>query len=119
MSRCPRHPHPPRPASASGCPRGPTTVGPVCKVTVRFRGHFAYVDGQLPDGEVLPLCRLRYGGYASSWGFAIYRASHDDYQDSVLPSGSAAGSPEEALDCACGLYLNDPAAWQANPSQTN
>jgi len=22
-----------------------------------------------------------------------------------------AGTPEEALDCACGLYLNDPSAW--------
>jgi hypothetical protein len=26
-------------------------------------------------GEELPLCRLRYSGYADSWGFAIYRAS--------------------------------------------
>jgi hypothetical protein len=22
-----------------------------------------------------------------------------------------AGSAEDALDCACGLYLNDPSAW--------
>jgi hypothetical protein len=22
-----------------------------------------------------------------------------------------AGSAEDALDCACGLYLNDPTAW--------
>ena len=80
-------------------------------VDVRFRGKFAYVTGQLPDGEELPLCRLRYGGYASIWGFAIYRASHDDYQDSFLPSGQPAGTPEEALDCACGLYLGDPSAW--------
>ena len=77
-------------------------------VQVRFRAHFAYVDGHLPNGEVLPLCRLRYGGSASRWGFAIYRASHDDYQDNILPNGQFAGSPEEALDCACGLYLNDP-----------
>ena len=55
-------------------------------VTVRFRGKFAYVTGQLPDGQELPLCRLRYAGYASLWGFAIYRASHEDYQDSILPS---------------------------------
>ena len=81
-------------------------------VDVRFRGRFAYVDGRLPDGEVLPLCRLRYGGSASRWGFAIYRASHDDYEDTFLPSGDTAGSPEEALDCACGLYLNDPSAWR-------
>jgi len=45
------------------------------------------------------------------WGFAVYRASHHDYQDSWLPDGTPAGSPEQALDCACGLYLNDPAAW--------
>lgn len=66
------------------------------QVQVRFRGQFAYISAQLPAGEVLPLCRLRYGGSASRWGFAIYRASHDDYQDSILPSGSTAGSPEEA-----------------------
>ncbi len=48
---------------------------------------------------------------ANSWDFAIYRASHDDYQDSILPSGTFAGTAEEALDCACGLYLNDPTAW--------
>ncbi|GAA1417323.1 hypothetical protein ACFQZ4_42340 [Catellatospora coxensis] len=35
----------------------------------------------------------------------------DAYQDSIPGSGLPAGSPEEALDCACGLYLNDPTAW--------
>ena len=80
-------------------------------VTVRHRAEYAYITGHLADGEQLPLCRLRYGGSASSWGFAIYRASHDDYEPSVLPTGMSAGSPEEALDCACGLYLNDPTAW--------
>lgn len=81
-------------------------------VKVRFRSGFAYVDGQIGE-EVLPLLRLRYAGSASRWGFAIYRASHDDYEDSFLPTGVMGGSPEEALDCACGLYLNDPAAWIA------
>jgi hypothetical protein len=81
-------------------------------VQVRFRGRFTYVAGHLPDGQVLPLCRLRYAGSASRWGFAIYLASRDGYEDSVLPSGLGAGTPEEALDCACGLYLNDPSAWQ-------
>ncbi len=37
-------------------------------VHTRFRGRFAYVDGELQDGEVLPLCRLRYAGSASLWG---------------------------------------------------
>jgi hypothetical protein len=81
-------------------------------VQVRFRGRFAYVDGALEGGELLPLCRLRYTGSASLWGFAIYLASRDGYQDSVLPSGLPVGEPQEALDCACGLYLADPSAWQ-------
>ena len=89
-------------------------------IDVRFRANFAYIAGHLADsGDVLPLCRLRYGGSASRWGFAIYRASHDDYQDNILPSGQLAGSPEEALDCACGLYLNDPTAWRPAPPPTN
>jgi len=80
-------------------------------LSIRHRAGFAYLTGHLPNGEELPLCRLRYGGYANSWGFAIYRASHDDYEDSILPNGAFAGTAEEALDCACGLYLNDPSAW--------
>jgi hypothetical protein len=81
-------------------------------VKVRFRAGFAYVDGEIKDGPTIPLCRLRYGGSANRWGFAIYRASRDGYEDSVLPSGAFAGSPEEALDCACGLYLSQPEVWR-------
>src|SRR5258708_29896659 len=29
--------------------------------------------------------------------------SHDDCQDNILPSAHTAGSPEEAIDCACDL----------------
>ena len=78
---------------------------------VRFRSNFAYITGHLPDGDTIPLMRLRYGGSAARWGFAIYLASKDGYQDSVLPTGYTAGSPEDALDSACGLYLSDPTAW--------
>ena len=77
-------------------------------MTVRFRGAFAYVQGQLPDGDTLPLMRLRYGGSAARWGFAIYLASQDGYEHAVLPTGAFAGLPEDALDCAAGLYLGDP-----------
>jgi hypothetical protein len=87
-------------------------------VDVRFRSNFAYIDGRLADGTLQKLCRLRYGGMAHTWGFAIYRASHDDYADSFLPTGMTAGSPEEALDCACSLYLNDPTTW-LDDSPTN
>jgi hypothetical protein len=81
-------------------------------VQVRHRAGFAYLDALWPDGSTQPLCRLRYAGSASQWGFAIYRASHDDYQNNILPTGLSVGTPEEALDCACGLYLGDPTAWQ-------
>jgi len=83
----------------------------ISRVTPRFKGGFGYVDAVLADGQSLQLCRLRYAGYANMWGFAIYRASHDDYQDSYLPTGSPSGTVEDALDTACGLYLNDPTAW--------
>jgi len=75
-------------------------------VGVRFRAGFAYVDGQLGDGTTVKLCRLRYGGSAHLWGFAVYRASHDDYEDSYLPTGTQLGTVEDALDCAAGLYIN-------------
>jgi hypothetical protein len=88
-------------------------------VDVRHRGGFAYVTGELADGTALPLCRLRYGGYANQWGFAIYLASKDGYQDSILPSGYPVGTAEEALDCACGLYLGDPTAWHTDQPPTN
>ena len=77
---------------------------------VHYRAGFAYVTGSTADDQALPLCRLRYAGSAHTWGFAIYRASHDDYQDAVLPDGRSAGTAQDALDCACGLYLNDPTA---------
>jgi hypothetical protein len=86
-------------------------------VDVRFRSNFGYVDGTIVDGPTVQLCRLRYGGSASVWGFAIYRASHDDYEDAFLPTGSMGGSPEEALDCACGLYLSDPRVWRIDLSR--
>jgi prepilin-type processing-associated H-X9-DG protein len=83
----------------------------LANVTVRFRANFAYIDGHEHDGTIMKLCRLRYGGSAHLWGFAIYRASHDDYEDSYLPTGTTVGTAEEALDCACALYLNNPLLW--------
>jgi hypothetical protein len=78
---------------------------------IRFRGAFAYIEGHATDGTTIKLCRLCCSGSASTWGFALYRASYADYEDSLLPSGMPAGSSEEALDCACGVYLVDPTAW--------
>jgi len=83
----------------------------LARVEVRHRGAFSYLDGVLPDGTVLKLCRLRYLGSAHNWRFAIYRASHEDYEESIFPTGLPIGTCEDALDTACGLYLGDPTAW--------
>lgn len=79
-------------------------------LTIRYRASFAYINGATGD-DSLPLFRLRYLRSTDQWGFAIYLASRDGYEDSILPTGSFTGTPEQALDCACGLYLNDPTAW--------
>ncbi|MDT7573245.1 MAG: hypothetical protein QOE05_3419 [Actinomycetota bacterium] len=89
---------------------------------MRHHGVFTYVEASTNTGEhaaVLPLCRLRYVGSAHDWQVAIYRASHDDYAESIYPNGLPFGTCEDALDLACGLYLNDPTAWQDLRPPTN
>jgi hypothetical protein len=89
----------------------------IASLHIRHRGDFSYVDATLTDDTTLKLCRLRYAGSAAhDWQFAIYRASHDDYDESVFFTGLPVGSCQDALDTACGLYLNDPAAWIRTPT---
>jgi hypothetical protein len=78
------------------------------RVKVTYRGTFGYVTGVLRNGENIPLCRLRYGGSAHSFGFAIYSAAHDHYQDTALRTGLHTGTPQEALDTACIIHLATP-----------
>jgi hypothetical protein len=88
----------------------------IASLQIRHRGVFSYVDATLTDATPLKLCRLRYVGSASHWQFAIYRASHDDYDESVFFTGLPVGTCQDALDTACGLYLNDPTAWIQPPT---
>jgi len=90
-------------------------------IDVRFRGTFAYVDAfrasnwHSPDTpadvraqiDATPthLCRLGYTGSADRWSFAFYKYSDEAYEQSILPSGAFAGTPEEAFDCAAQVYL--------------
>ncbi|HEY5987310.1 MAG TPA: hypothetical protein VIV12_13190 [Streptosporangiaceae bacterium] len=78
-------------------------------ITERHHGTFSYLDGVLADGTAPPCAcaDLPYIGSAHNWRFAIYRASHEDYDDSLVPTGTY----EDALDVTCGLYLGDPTAW--------
>jgi hypothetical protein len=70
-------------------------------VHVRYHGQFAYVAGELADGEQLPLMRLRYGGSAHRWGTAIYTASTNSYESQIWFTGTT----EEAFDLVCGLKI--------------
>ena len=79
----------------------------LAKVRARYHGSFAYITGVLRDGEQIPLFRLRYGGSAHSFGFAIYSAASDRYQDALLRTGLPTGTPQEALDTACTVHLAD------------
>ena len=74
---------------------------PSIELAVRHRAGCAYADAHLPNGEVLPLLRLRYGGSATYWGVALYRPSTGRYEDQPWFTGT----PVEALDFAGGVLL--------------
>jgi hypothetical protein len=70
-------------------------------VHVRYRAQFAYVDGELADGERLPLMRLRYGGSPHRWGSAVYVAGTGSYESEVWFDGTI----EETFDLVCDLHV--------------
>jgi len=85
------------------------------EVTISWRGGYGYVSAYLTEDDAIPVCRLRYQGSDTDWGFAIYLASTEDYENTLLPDGSPTATPAQALDCALGLYLADPTAWIKPP----
>jgi hypothetical protein len=106
--------------AARAAERWPQLAG----VSVRWHGQFAYVSGQLPDGTELPLFRLRYADSASTWGLGqhlgichLAPATTTTRNQPCPAAGRPA--PQEALDFACSLYLNDPTAWLDPPPPTN
>ena len=84
--------------------------------TVRARGSFVYIDARfvgLPifeeddDGELEPLCRLRYLGREDEWEFAFFSCSRGNrgaYELSYLNNGQPFGTPEECFDCAAFVW---------------
>ena len=82
----------------------------ITEIKVRWRAGYAYIDAVI-DGDDegdLQLCRLKDTGHPEMWGFALFTYSNERYEDNILPTGLPFGSPEDALDCAFGLYLGDP-----------
>ncbi len=76
--------------SARARERWPQLAG----VDVRFRGAFAYVTANMPDGDSMPLMRLRYGGSGARWGFAVYLASKDGSRIRSCPPATWPAHPK-------------------------
>ena len=76
-------------------------ITPDLDVDVRHRAGFAYVDARLANSEVVALLRLGYGGSASYWGVALYRAGTGTYEDQICFTGT----PVEARDFAPGILF--------------
>jgi hypothetical protein len=47
---------------------------------------------------------LRPVDHAHSFGFAIYSAARERYEDAILRTGLPTGTPQEALDIACTIH---------------
>ncbi|MGW1616498.1 hypothetical protein ACWCQZ_45080 [Streptomyces sp. NPDC002285] len=83
----------------------------ITQIKIRWRAGFAYIDAVVKgDDNNLQLCRLKDTGHPELWGFALFTYSNERYEDTVLPTGQPFDTPEDALDCAAGLYLGDPPA---------
>ncbi|WP_322777763.1 hypothetical protein [Frankia sp. Cas4] len=88
--------------------RAATRRPPLADLHIRHCGACTAIEGQVTDDEPIPLIRLRSTGSATHRGFALHLASKNGYQDTLLPTGTFTGTPEEALDCAYELYLSTP-----------
>jgi hypothetical protein len=83
----------------------------ITEIKVRYRAGYAYIDAAVEDeGDELHLCRLKDTGHPEMWGFALFTYSNERYEPNILPTGLPFGTPEDALDCAAGLYLGDSPA---------
>ena len=78
----------------------------ITRIDLRFRAPYAYVDAVLTDGQTLQLCRLKYVVPPE-----VRRLRQPRRLPKLLPAGYSAGTAEDALDTACGLYLADPTVW--------
>ena len=83
----------------------------LAKVRARYHGSFAYITGVLRDGEQIPLFRLRYGGSAHSFGFAIYSRRPRPLRRRCPAHRAAHGSPQK--------HSTPPAPSTSQDSDTN
>ena len=89
---------------------------PTARLKTYIEGHLDFHASQRwPQLEEVTISWRGSYGSDTDWGFALYQASSERYDDTLLPDGGPSGTPEQALDCALGLYLADPTAWIKPP----
>jgi hypothetical protein len=101
--------------------------GRYTRLEIKVRGQFCYVDAYREPGPhvyvpkgmsradvieqqrttPIHLFRLRYFGDENAWAFGFFKYSDEKYETSMFQSGDFFGTPEEALEIAAGVYLND------------
>ena len=102
-------------------------TGRYAKLDIRFRASFCYIDTyKEPDPKAKPwsgsgetlaafrermgntpthLSRLRYCG-KNQWSVAFFTYSNEEYESSMMATGSFYGTPEDGLDVGA-IYLQD------------
>ena len=92
----------------------------ITELRVRHRGSFTYIEATTTEEATLPLCRLRYVGSAHHWQVAIYRASHNDYAESIFPSGlPSAPAKTPSTSPAASTSATPPPGTTSDPRRTN
>jgi len=81
-------------------------------VTIRWHGGYGYPHRLPARRRATAAAPVALPGLGTDWDFALYQASTETYNDTLLPNAHPTGTPEEAL----GLYLADPTAWIQPPT---
>ena len=77
-------------------------------VEARIRTNFATLDACLADGTVLKLWRSPHADRRTPAASPSTGPGTMTTRTHYLHTGMPAGSSEDAIDCTCGLYVNDP-----------
>lgn len=77
---------------------------------MRYRAGFAYVDGLIADGPVIPLCRLHYLGSATTWASPSTEPATATTKTTTCPAAHPPAPPKKSSTA--------PAAstWPTRPS---
>ncbi len=76
----------------------------------------SYVEATLTDATALKLRRLCYVGSATNGSSRSTAPATTTTTNRSSSTGLPIGTCQDALDTACGLYLNDPTAWAYHPT---